>query len=340
MKIKLLAALAALGMSGNALAAFDCAFAEPPNHQPQVLMTESKTIRLVAGQATSNKTPLEKLIAPEMSIFPLKIVCQNTDHVNGSRPLNMAGLEEYPGNPGFYKTNIDGIGVQFMASPTSGNGGDVLPRAEYLWGSAPGTSPFVAILNPSTFTASFYKLGKVDLSKGGKYPDTLLLMSARDVGESRIEAVTYVKYYMNNVSIVGVPVCKVDRPAVIDFNTVGAEAVRNGVSRNLDFGVTCDTDYGSYNVTATIDAAERTSDNKFIKVKDSKGDNNSLIIEISDSNNNKITVDGNTPKDISNVPGGQKAAFKWKALLKKQDGVPYPAQGPFNAAAIVTLNIH
>ncbi|EPL8094769.1 fimbrial protein [Morganella morganii] len=340
MKIKLLAALAALGMSGNALAYFDCAIAEPPNHQAEVLVTESKTIRLLADQAASDSTPLEKLIAPAMSTAEIRIVCQNTDFVHGSRPLYMAGLEEYPGKSGFYKTNVEGIGVRFMATPASGSNGDVLPRPEYIWGSKPGTNPFVAILSPSTFTVSFYKLGKVDLSKGGKYPSIVPLMTARDVGASLIENVPYVKYRMNDVSIVGVPVCKVDRPAVVDFNTVNAAAVRNGVSRNFDFGITCDTDYGAYNVTATIDASERTSDNKFIKIKDSKGDNNSLVIEISDSNDNKITVDGNTPIDISNVTSGEKATFKWKALLKKQSGSPYPAQGPFNATATITFNIH
>ena len=83
MKIKLRAALAALGMSGNALAYFDCAIAEPPNHQAEVLVTGSKTIRLLADQAASDSTPLEKLIAPAMSTPEIRIVCQNTDFVHG-----------------------------------------------------------------------------------------------------------------------------------------------------------------------------------------------------------------------------------------------------------------
>ncbi|WP_412779005.1 hypothetical protein [Morganella psychrotolerans] len=86
-------------------------------------------------------------------------------------------------------------------------------------------------------------------------------------------------------------------------------------------------------------AAQRTPDRRFIKVDDAKNNSDSLIIEITDKNGNKINVDGSTKIESGVKSSGVKADYEWNAILKKQDGTPYPAQGPFKASAIITLDL-
>ncbi|EMD0829154.1 fimbrial protein [Morganella morganii] len=336
MKIKLLAALAALGMSGSALAYVDCKPGIPENYQPESLyaVPTKGVIRLLAGAKVSST---DEIGYAESNMAPITVtyVCQS-DSIVLSRPFSDGGFDPYDGYPDMYRTNIEGIGVKFMVS--NGVNSRPLPVPERPGYSDPG-KPYIRVtLTPEKVYAYFYKLApKVDLKGSINTQNTL--MASRKIGEYRLEDVTFLKYYINNVYIVGIPTCKANEPLPVDFNTVNAKKVRDGEIRPFDFGITCLSDYGNYTAVASIKSLTITKDNKYIQVTDNKGDQESLIIEITDENNNPVMVDGSTKIKINDVESGKKATFNWKAKLKKQDGKPYPAQGPFKALATITLDI-
>ena len=124
MKIKLLAALAALGMSGNALAA-TCTPESPPNHQAERLDTPETLIELRADAPVTPDTPIGKMIFSKSLSQEIEYLCDATI-LYGNRPI--VGLTPYPGYPNMYKTNIEGIGVKFTTSAPDGGPQGALPR--------------------------------------------------------------------------------------------------------------------------------------------------------------------------------------------------------------------
>lgn len=335
MKIKLLAALAALGMSGNALAVV-CTPVNPPNYQAEQLIASSAPIPLIAGTKGHPENKIGEAISTSLST-EVSYTCDGAS-LSGERPL--VGLTEYEGHPGMYETNIKGIAVKFTTSAPDGTLVGPLPRPKFPLSARPdpGTGGSAVDAPKGRFNATFYKVeDNIDLKTN--YPNHALLFTARTIGYNNFEQTTVSSYYMNNIYIYSTPVCNVDKPLPVDFNTVNADDVRRGVVRPLQFGILCYTDYGTYNVTAKIKGTKITDDGKYIKVDDSKGNDESLIIEIIDSKNNPVMVDDSTELSIDNVKSGQKASYGWTAKLKKQDGKPYPAQGGFNASAIITLDI-
>ena len=336
MKIKLLAALAALGMSGNALAVV-CTPKDPKGFQTETLSADSKVIKLRADAAVSTG-PTDYIGRANSPSLRVKVMysCQG-DLIYGSRPLD-AAVVPYDNYNNMYRTNIEGIGVKFVATPPGGDAGAELPMLPYLAGSYPGATLTDVTVNQGRFVAYFYKLSN-DIKLNKPNMSDNLLYTKKNIGYNKVEDTTVAIYAIENIYIVGVPVCTIDRPLPVDFNTVNASDVRSGVDRPFEFGINCKTDYGNYDVVASIRADNRTDDDNYIKVTDNNNKDDSLVIEITDGNNNRIKVNGNTELRASNISSGQKAAFKWHAKLKKPNGQPYPAQGPFHAEAVITLNI-
>lgn len=334
MKIKLLAALAALGMSGNALAAI-CKLESPPGYQTKRLDASSAPIKLQAGTPADPDTPIGWAISTSLG-QNIVYLCDSAD-VYGLRPI--VGLTPYPGYPDMYKTNIEGIGVKFTSSAPDGSSVGPLPRPKFPLNAEllPGGGSRITSID-GRFNAAFYKLSD-NISLNTNYPQQPLLFNAGRIGHNGFENIIVATYYMNDIYIISTPVCTVDKPLPVDFGTVNADNVRNGVAKPFQFGIVCKTDYNSYNVTASIKGNKITTDGKYIKVSDSKNNDDSLIIEITDDQKKPVMVDNSTRIDITNLKSGQKANFGWTANLKKQDGKPYPAQGKFTASAIITLDI-
>lgn len=334
MKIKLLAALAALGMSGNALAYGDCTPELPPNYIPGTLraVPTDGIIKLRADAPAEPGTVIGTAKTPMTT--SVDYVCQG-DIVRTRRPL-IGTHDTYTNLSGMYRTNIEGIGVRYMV--TLGSASAPLPTSEKIQKNTPGAVSITMTAPQEFMTAYFYKVNN-NVSLKTRHSDPNLLVSSKDIADYYIENTLITKYAMDNVYIIGIPVCKVSNPIPVDFNTVDAKKIANGEVRPLEFNINCLSDYGNYTAIATIHSIERTSDNKYIKVTDSNGDTDSLIIEITDDKNNNVMVDDSTKVRINDVKSGEAATFKWKAKLKKQDGKPYPKQGPFNAIATITLNI-
>lgn len=336
MNIKLLAALAALGMSGNALAYNECEVNNIPNYQPETITAKaSEPIRLRADATPSTTTPIGRAI-PVSGSSELRITCKG-DKVHVRRPL-IGTYVPYPGFDDMYKTQIDGIGVKFITARGTSDDGLPLPRPETLARDTPGATLIHMTVPTERFIAYFYKLDN-NVKLNTRSPDINLLAQGSSIGQFYIENMLTANYIMDNVYIIGTPVCTVDKPLPVDFNTVNAADIRRGVVRPLQFGIVCKTDYGNYDVTARIKGTKITGDGKYIKVDDSKDNDESLLIEITDGKDNPVMVDDSTVLRIDNIKSGQKASFGWTAKLKKQDGKPYPAQGEFKASAIITLEI-
>lgn len=334
MKIKLLAALAVLGMSGNALAA-TCKPHSPPDYQTEKLDASSAPIKLRADTPATPDTPIGQAISISLS-QEIIYLCDQVA-LFSERPI--VGLTPYLPYENMYKTNIEGIGVKFTTSAPDGSEVGPLPRPTFpLWGQADPGGGSKLRAKRGRFNATFYKLSD-EIKLKTDYPNNALLFNAGTIGHNIIENVVVADYYMNNIYIVSTPVCTVDKPLPVDFGTVNADNVRSGVAKPFQFGIVCKTDYNSYNVTASIKANNGTADGKYIKVSDIKNNDDSLIIEITDDQKKPVMVDNSTRIDITNLKSGQKANFGWTANLKKQDGKPYPAQGKFTASAIITLDI-
>lgn len=345
MKLKLLVLLAAMGTAASAMAANNCYFI--PDTPPEELHSASLVIHLNADAPESTDVPIGQSVSSP-SVQSKQIVCTGTTELWGSRDITSGLLVPYPGKAGFYKTNINGIGVRFYAAaPGSLNGAKLLPQASEKIPSNPveGGNAVVGIIGSSRFLAEFYKLEKtIDLSSA-TYQNSVNVMTPQSVGDSKvgdsgtIKGMAYLSYFLGNIDLVSVPVCTVDQPQKVDFGIVSADNVKTGVTKKFQFGMLCQTDYGKYNTVASINATKKTADGKYIVVDDAKGDSDSLIIEITDSNNQTINVDGSTERDVLNVASGDKANYEWKAILKQKDGSPAPAKGQFNASAIITLDI-
>ncbi|MEY1424364.1 fimbrial protein [Morganella morganii] len=336
MKIKLLAALAALGMSGNALAYFECKVINIPNFQPEVINAKaSEAIQLRADAEPSTTTPIGRAI-PVSGSSELRITCEG-DKIHMRRPY-IGIYVPYPGFDNMYKTQIDGIGVKFITARGTSDDGLPLPRPEAIIRETPGASLIHMTMPTERFIAYFYKL-ESNVKLNTRYPDSNLLAQGGSIGQAYIENLLIANYTMESVYIVGIPVCTVDNPLPVNFDTINADDVQRGVEKPLEFGINCKTDYGNYDVTASIRSDNITSDGNYLKVTDSNNKDDSLVIKITDENNNHIKVDNSTEIKINNIYSGQKASFKWHAKLTKPNGQPYPAQGPFRANAIITLNI-
>ncbi|HCM62010.1 MAG TPA: hypothetical protein DIT05_05610 [Morganella sp. (in: Bacteria)] len=340
MKLKLLVVLAAMGMATNAMAVDDCKFI--PATPAQTINSESILIQLSANAEVSTTNPIGSSIAPA-SLGGKKFRCENKLELWGTRDITNGSLRLYPGNPDFYETNLKGIGVRFYAiGPTSLAGAVKLPQISTKYNTKapePGDTGIEVDISPSRFVAHFYKLEKnIDL-RPNIYQQKVNIMTPQIIGDSKVEGKPFLIYNLGNIELISVPVCTVDQPQKIDFGTVTADNVRDGASKDLKFGMLCHTDYGSYNAVASINAANRTPDGKFIAVTDVQGNSDSLIIEITDLAGQQINVDGSTSRDVLNVSSGDKAKYEWKAILKQANGKPAPARGRFKASAIITLDL-
>lgn len=334
MKINLLAALAALGMSGNALAYGDCILEDPQGYTP-VTQTAQPTEGVIHIRADTPKGTLIGQARSTVLYSPVTYVCY-TEYLYARRPFPHLP-EKYPGQEGMYRTNINGIGVKYVYSANGREG--ILPVPEKMVYPDPGAEYIRVTVSQEQFIAYFYKVeDKVELKT--RYPNENIVLD-RDplMGQYFIENTLVLNYAIDPIIVVSTPVCTVDKPLPVDFNTVNATDVRNGVERPFEFGILCNTDYSNYDVTASIRAEKENEDSTRIKVKDNNGSYDSLVIEILDENNRTIKLNDLTEIPINNIKSGTKASFKWKAKLTKLSNKPYPANGPFQASAIITLNI-
>lgn len=238
---------------------------------------------------------------------------------------------------GLFATNIEGIAIK----PLWNNGGafgTFNTSAEMTFSTEIGRWTYPAI---SYFRIELYKT-KETLSLNNPAGQVVLPggTAAYNWVNTNSLANFAQKLDIGQITIISTPSCTFDGSKVIDFGLVTSGNLSNGIERNLDFDITCKTDYGQYSATAAITTQTPTADGNYIKVKDNNGQDNLLRIKISDSSGKLLTLDGNSTEQKINILSATPAEFKWKATLEPAVINAKPANGRFSAAAEIILQIN
>lgn len=143
---------------------------------------------------------------------------------------------------------------------------------------------------------------------------------------------------IGDIRIVSIPSCSLDGPRTVDFNDVSASDLRRGVVRDLNFSLTCATDYGSYSATASLSAASPNSDGT-IPAADSAGNSDRMKIQVTDSNDGRMPADGTLGETRVNVADSVPVNFRWKATLLEGNGT-LPEDGKLTARAEILLVVN
>ncbi|WP_241627640.1 fimbrial protein [Rosenbergiella epipactidis] len=213
--------------------------------------------------------------------------------------------------------------------------------------SAPATippTPFIVYPYKSVFNVTLYKNG-AQLKLSNPQGDLILPPTANFIhqwinSDTAGDNTPYT-VALGGVTIISTPVCQTDSSVHdVPFGSVTETSLNNGIKRNLNFSLRCQTDFGTFNAIASITASKRTLDNKYIKVTDYAGNEDRLMIAISDSQNNKMNVDGSSSESIDNITNNNAAEFKWSATLLRASTTQLPAVGDFTAQAEITFQIN
>ncbi|CNH99501.1 fimbrial protein [Yersinia pekkanenii] len=249
-----------------------------------------------------------------------------------------AMLGESLGN-GLFATNIDGIAIK----PLWNNGGN----------------PAYGTFNSSGEMTFSTPTGRWDYGENSyfrieiyKIKDTLALTNP--VGQQVLPGGTIAYNWVNSnsvvnyaqkldisqINIISTPSCTFDGTKFVDFGLVTSGNLSNGIERDLNFDITCKTDYGQYSATAAITTQTPTADGNYIKVKDNEGQDDRMRIKISDSTGRLLALDGSANEQKINIASATPAEFKWKATLEPASVSAKPANGKFSAAAEIILQIN
>lgn len=238
---------------------------------------------------------------------------------------------------GLFATNIDGIAIKPMWNNGAGFG---------TFNTSAGMS-FTTDIGRWTYPSSSYF--RIELYKT---KDTLSLTNP--AGQQVLPGGTAAYNWVNSnsvtnfaqkldigqITIISTPSCTFDGTKVVDFGLVTSGNLSNGIERNLDFNITCKTDYGQYSATAAITTQTPTADGNYIKVKDNNGQDDRMRIKISDSAGKLLALNGSDLEQKINIASATPAEFKWKATLEPTSITAKPANGNFSAAAEIILQVN
>lgn len=238
---------------------------------------------------------------------------------------------------GLFATNIDGIAIKPMWS----NG------AAFGTFNTNGLMTFTTEIGRWTYPAISYF--RIELYKT---KETLSLTNT--AGQLVLPAGTAAYNWVNSNSvanfaqkldigqiiIISTPSCTFDGTKIVDFGLVTSGTLNNGIERNLDFDITCKTDYGQYSATAAITTQTPTADGNYIKVKDKDGQDDRMRIRINDSSGKLLALNGSDREQKLNIASATPAEFKWKATLEQVSATAKPANGNFSASAEIILQVN
>ena len=237
-----------------------------------------------------------------------------------------------------YATDIPGIAVKVLwTNGRDGYGG--YPKTQSIMfpnGILKGTFDYEP---GSAYRLEFYKVA-----------DTLSLSTNTDAQLLPLGIIAYnylftptpssysMRLNLGALTLKSLPSCTLDTSKTIDFNRVNANELAQGVYRDLDFKISCRSDYQRFSPRASIRSQTLSSDHQSIKVTDSAGQDDRLRISIYDSNKNLLLVDGTRSETLNNIANQGDANFTWQAVLRPGVNSP-PAAGPFTAYAEIQFTI-
>lgn len=144
---------------------------------------------------------------------------------------------------------------------------------------------------------------------------------------------------MGEIRIISIPSCTIDGPKTVDFGTVTKTDLTNSVIKDLNFNLTCATDYGKYGAKAYLTAASVNGDGS-IQVKDHANNSDRMKIMVSDSQGKDLPANAELSfENQNNISSDSPAEFKWHATLTKVNDA-LPEDGKFTAQAEILLVVN
>ncbi|SER20221.1 Fimbrial protein [Rosenbergiella nectarea] len=306
-----------------------------PGH-PYFLTLPAQTIRVDAD--TPAGASIGKISINGSGHNDVYYDCRNQTVYTYGKILNTSGLIPLANNT----FAVGDTGVSIKPSV-------ILQGREGVFPSSPGTIPtsgtYVVFPNITEFSVELYKIG-AQLNLHNPLGD-IIIPATSDFIHQWINSDTPgsnrpITVNIGAISIVSTPVCKIDSSVKdVPFGSVTETSLNNGIKRNLDFALQCQTDFGTFNAIASINASKRTQDNKYITVTDSAGNTDRLKIGITDSQDKTMNVDGSSSESKNNIYNNNSAQFNWSAtLLRASPTSLLPAVGNFTAQAEITFQIN
>lgn len=303
---------------------------------PTVLTIPAKTIMISADAAVDTS----KAIA-QYDSNPLSETIGYDDCLTGiAYGAGAIGLNNTHGE--LFETNIPGISAKLYVFHNASRS-ELIPfekNIQFPGGAVSGTADFGAGF---FYRVEFYKTS-ANLGLSASPDSNNIVLSSGERAyyyvETNSPASSDLKLNIGEIKIYSTPSCTIDKTKNIDFGIVTQkDLTSSGVERNLDFKLTCKTDYGSYSTTASISATAPSSNSEYITVKNTDGKNNSLGIKISDSKDQPMLVNGTSTELVSNINSNAPAQFNWKARLIPLEGTTRPTSGKFTAQAEIILQV-
>ncbi|WP_241585934.1 fimbrial protein [Rosenbergiella epipactidis] len=255
------------------------------------------------------------------------------------KTLNTTGLTDLSNNT----FAVGDTGLSILPSLTSKGATGYFPSMPRTLQVDPD-SPYIVFTKNTSFEVQIYKrnaqLKLHDPQGEVVLPPTVAFITqwinSDTPGNNRAFTVN-----LGGVTIVSTPVCKTDQSIKdVPFGSITETTLNNGIKRDLHFTLQCQTDFGTYNAIASINARQRTSDNKYITVTDAAGNTDRLKIGITDSQGKTMNVDGTSSESKYSVQNNNAAQFNWSATLLRASPTLLPAVGDFTAHAEITFQIN
>lgn len=298
---------------------------------PTTLTVAAQTIYISADAASDTTASIGDYYSPSTTAYIRYEFC-NPGTPYGKRTENLSGV---PSSDKIYPTNIPGIGVKLWFNNATAEG--AFPSDAKL--SFPDNQPGLFSVYPgSHYHIQFFKTSD-RLRLKDPLGDTVLEPNEYGYNwlSTPLASSYFLKLYIDKIKIISTPVCTPDSAKNIDFDTVTPSLLKNGVERDLDFAITCKSDYGHYTARASITTNTPSSDASTIRVADASGNKDKLAIQITDSNGKAMKLDGTTSEQRSSTSQGP-AEYSWKARLIAGPK-PAPAEGVFTAKAEIIFDI-
>ncbi|MCT4710926.1 fimbrial protein [Enterobacteriaceae bacterium H11S18] len=238
-----------------------------------------------------------------------------------------------------YPTNIDGIGIKVRWNNASATG-DFPSQAVINFG--PDDGPIGSINYPagSYFIVEIYKTAP---NLNLKDPLGDIIVPAEEIAYNWVNADSPANYgqrlEVGTLKLISTPSCVFNDTKTIDFETVTARTLTANVERDLNFAMTCRTDYGTYSANASIFTDTPSADGSYIKVNDAAGNSERMGIKIKNASDAIVKIDGSQTESISNIMSGDPANFHWKAVLFPIS-TTHPTSGNFTARAEILMQLN
>lgn len=300
---------------------------------PTPLAIPSQVIHIAADAPVDTSTPIAQYDSPAAGRDIGYDECiTGTEY--GKRTLNLFGQNA---STKIYQTNIPGIGIKLLASNGSAFGN--FPSTSYLKFPNGETIGTLDIPSQSYYRIQFFKtVDNLRLSN----PLGDIVLPPGPIAYNYLMTADPASFTMNltigEMKVISTPTCTADNAKIINFNDVTPSLLSSGVTRNLDFAITCKSDYGSYSAKASIITGTPSSDASYIRVEDALGNKDRLGIRITNSSGKTMKVDGSTSEQKTGITSQGPAEFSWNATLIATNKSA-PAGGIFSARAEIVFDI-